>query len=263
MSDEGKKTVRVKTVGQFEDPDLVPVMNLVCVLIPLVLWTTTWLAFGQISTVRGSSGQGDPKATEVQRKLRLVAVITQKSITLMADRSASAEVMPPDTETGTTGRVDIPHVSVSLEDIRRQAASCSSTPDAPFDDCAYWRYLERFVGICWSEPPGAVQVPDLKAFNLALRGIHDRAAAAFPGGLSDQSQINVKSEDDVPYCRVVALMDFARFRRFEYDWRTDEEFKAGMDEALGRAVADPLLDPPSWNDAMRRELLFPIVAFVN
>ena len=42
-----------RQVGQFEDPDLVPVMNMVCVLIPLMLWITTWATFGQITASGG------------------------------------------------------------------------------------------------------------------------------------------------------------------------------------------------------------------
>jgi hypothetical protein len=58
-------------------------------------------------------------------------------------------------------------------------------------------------------------------------------------------------------------MDFARLRRFDLDWNRDVEFRAGVDKALGRGVVAPLLQPASWNDAMRRELLFPILSFVE
>jgi hypothetical protein len=58
-------------------------------------------------------------------------------------------------------------------------------------------------------------------------------------------------------------MDFSRLRSFDYDWTTDEEFKAGVDEAVKKGVQDPFLDPKTWNDAMVRELLFPVVGFVN
>jgi hypothetical protein len=263
MEDGEQRRERRTAAGDFADPDLTPVMNLVCVLIPLVLWTTTWVTFGEITAVRGN-GEGSPHhPAETQQKLRLVAVMTQGSITLMADRAVAGEAMPDETAAGAKGRIDIPHVGMTLEQIRKEGASCTASPDADFDDCAYWRYLEHFVGVCYGESANTVKVPDLKAFNLALRGIKDRVGARFTAGLDDQDQLNVKSEDGVPYCRIVGLMDFARFRRPEYDWREDEAFRAGVDAALERGTTDPLLDPASWNDAMRRELLFPIVAFVN
>jgi hypothetical protein len=250
--------------GRFEDPDLIPIMNLVCLLIPLILWTTTWLAFGQITVMRGSSHTPAPGPTEKTERLRLVAVLTRGSITLLADRAVAAAVMPEEASTGTKGRVDVPHRTLTLEEIRTARGTCQPAVDAgQFDDCAYWKYVERFVSICYQDPPGAVKVPDFKAFNLALRGIKDRVLAQFPGKLDDADQINVKGEDDIPYCQVVAMMDFARLRSFDYDWTVDPEFREGVDEALARGINDPFLHPKSWNDAMRRELLFPVVGFVN
>ncbi|MBI5488618.1 MAG: hypothetical protein HY905_14890 [Deltaproteobacteria bacterium] len=257
------KALRAGRVGGYEDPDLVPVMNLVCVLIPLMLWVTTWFTFGEITVTRGGRGTGDNGTTDQEAKLRLVAVLTQGSITLMADRRVSADVMPEETATGTKGRVDIPHLGLTMEEIRQHSRECTPAADADFDECSYWRYLEKFVGVCHRDPAGAVKVPDLRAFNLALRGIKDRVQALFPDGMDDRDQLSVKSEDGVPYCGVVALMDFARLRRFELDWRTDEAFAAGVRDALEHGAVDPLLDPARWNDAMRRELLFPIVSFVD
>ena len=248
--------------GSYEDPDLVPVMNLVCVLIPLMLWITTWFTFGQITVTRGSSGPGGGGPTDEETKLRLVAVLTSNSITLMADRRISADVLPEDSATGTKGRVDIPHLRVGLEEIRRHARECVPEAGSDFDECAYWRYQEKFVGLCHGEGSTA-RVPDLRAFHLALRDVKDRVLARLAEGPQDRDQLNVKSEDGVPYCEVVALMDFARLRRFDFDWRQDEEFAAGVREGLERGAQDPLLDPTLWNDAMRRELLFPIVAFVD
>ena len=250
--------------GRFEEPDLVPVMNLICVLIPLMLWVTTWIAFGQVTAQPGHgprTGMGNP---DTERRLRLVAVLTQGSITLLADRGVAADVMPEDSATGTKGRITIPHRTLSLEDVRTARASCRPGADASgFDECRYWAYLGQFVDICWEHPAGAVKVPDLKAFNLALRTIQDRARDRLPQQVDDRNQLNIKTEDGIPYCQVIGLTDFARLRRFEFDWSRDAEFRAGVDAALGGGVIDPLLDPDSWNDSMRRELLFPIVSFVE
>ena len=248
--------------GRFEDPDLVPVMNLVCVLIPLVLWTTTWVAYGQISVTRGSSPQGKTGA-EQPRKLRLVAVLDRGAITLMADRAAVAKVFPESTDGTTGGRIDLRRRPTTLEAIGRERAACTPPADpAAFDDCAYWHYVERFARICYENPAGTVQLPDLKAFHEALVGIRDRVESQL-GGVDDGWVINVKTADDVPYCEVVALMDFARLRRFDYDWTADEEFQAGVDEALRHGVPDPLQTPDAWSDAMERQLLFPVVQIVE
>jgi hypothetical protein len=250
--------------GRFEDPDLVPVMNLICVLIPLMLWVTTWVAFGQVTAQRGRGVPPGPGPGEKEQKARLVAVLTQGSITLMADRGVADEVMPEDSTTGTKGRVTIPHRTLSLEDVRTARASCRPAADAAdFDDCRYWAYIGQFMSICYDQPRGAVKVPDLKAFNLALRAIKDRLDTRLPSKLDDRHQLSFKSEDGVPYCQLIGLMDFSRLRRFEFDWNRDVEFRAGVDEALSSGVVDPLLAPESWNDAMRRELLFPIVSFVE
>jgi hypothetical protein len=227
-----------------------------------MLWVTTWFTFGQITVTRGSRGNDGNGPTDEQAKLRLVALLTSNSITLMADRRLSAEVMPEDSATGTKGRVDIPHLRLGLEEIRQRARDCIPEAGSEFDECAYWRYQEQFVGTCHGEASTA-KVPDLRAFHLALRGIKDRVQAKLAETPEDRDQIHLKSEDGVPYCELVALMDFARMRRFEFDWRQDEDFSAGVRDGLERGVADPLLEPALWNDAMRRELLFPIVAFVD
>ena len=36
-----------------------------------------------------------------------------------------------------------------------------------------------------------------------------------------------------------------------------------MKNAIANGVTDPFLDPKSWNDQMEKELLFPVVGFVN
>jgi hypothetical protein len=254
-----------KDTGAYEDPDLVPVMNLVCVLIPLMLWVTTWVTFGQITVLRGSEG-GAAKArqSEEQKKLRLVAVLTKGSITLMAGRDVSAEVMPEDVATGTKGRIDIPHRSLTLDDIRKEQQSCQPPADPrEFNDCAYWGYMASFVSICWQNPAGAVKVPDLRSVNKNLRSIKDRVASAFGDRLDDKDQLNIKSEDDIPYCQLVGIMDFARMRSFDFNWVKDETFMQGVTEAIAKGVTDPFLDPKSWTEAMEKELLFPIVGFVN
>lgn len=252
-------------LGQFEDPDLVPIMNLVCVLIPLVLWTTTWVTFGQITVLRGAEGgQSKGRQSDEQKKLRLVAIVTKGSLTLMAGRDVSNEVMPEDVATGTKGRIDLPHRALSIADIQKERQSCQPPADPKaFNDCAYWAYMEKFVKICYENPQGQVKVPDLKAFNINLGQIKDRAVQMFSDRLDDKDQINIKSEDDIPYCQLIGIMDFSRLRSFDFDWTMDEEFKGGVDEAVKKGVQDPFLDPKTWNEAMSRELLFPVVGFVN
>ena len=251
--------------GAYEDPDLVPVMNLVCVLIPLMLWITTWVTFGQITVLRGAEGGSSKgRQSEEQKKLRLVAILTKGSITLMAGRDVAQEVMPEDAATGTTGRVDLPHKAVSLDDIRGEFSTCQPPADPrEFNECAYWGYLEKFVSICWKNPAGQVKIPDLKGLNINLRNIKDRVASAFGKQLDDKDQINIKSEDDIPYCQLVGIMDFSRFRSFDFDWQKDPTFLEGVQEAIEGGATDPFLDPKSWNEQMEKELLFPVVGFVN
>ncbi|MBI5486305.1 MAG: hypothetical protein HY905_03120 [Deltaproteobacteria bacterium] len=254
-----------KDVGAYEDPDLVPVMNLVCVLIPLMLWVTTWVTFGQITVLRGAEGGTNKgRQSEEQKRLRLVAILTKGSITLMAGRDVAQDVMPEDVSTGTKGRVDLAHKAMSLDEIRSEGSKCQPPADPrEFNDCAYWGYLEKFVGICWKNPAGQVKIPDLKGFNINLRNIKDRVAQAYGEQLDDKDQINIKSEDDIPYCQLVGLMDFSRFRSFDFDWQKDDAFSTEVKEAIEGGVTDPFLDPKSWKDAMKKELLFPVVGFVN
>ena len=223
--------------GGYEDPDLVPIMNLVCVLIPLMLWVTTWVTFGQITVLRGAEGGVNKgRQTEEQKKLRLVAILTKGAITLMA----------------------------GLDEIRGEASSCQPPADPrEFNECGYWGYMEKFVSICWQNPGGQVKVPDLKGLNINLRNIKDRVLQSFGKQLDDKDQINIKSEDDIPYCQLVGIMDFSRLRSFDYDWKGDEAFYDGVQEAIANGVTDPFLDPKSWNDQMEKELLFPVVGFVN
>ena len=254
-----------RQTGQYEDPDLVPIMNLVCVLIPLMLWVTTWVTFGQITVLRGAEGGASKgRQNEEMKKLRLVAVLTKGSITLMAGRDVSQDVMPEDAATGTKGRIDIPHRAMTLQDIVKEKQSCQPPADPKdFNDCSYYSYLEKFVLICWKNPSGVVKVPDLKLLSISLQTVKDRVLQAFGDRLDDKDQINIKSEDDIPYCQLVGIMDFTRLRAFDYNWTEDENFMTGVKEAIAKGVTDPFLDPKTWNDAMKKELLFPIVGFVN
>ena len=143
MSGIPRNALRGGRNGGYEDPDLVPVMNLVCVLIPLMLWVTTWFTFGQITVTRGSGG-GKPGTTDEETKLRLVAVLTSNSITLMADRRISADVLPEDSATGTKGRVDIPHLRLGLEEIRQRARDVYQLLRKP---------EVAFVLVCSPDPP--------------------------------------------------------------------------------------------------------------
>jgi hypothetical protein len=254
-----------KDLGNYEDPDLVPVMNLICCLIPLMLWITTWVTFGQITVLRGSEGgSARGRQSEEVKKLRLVAVLTKGSITLMAARDVSEDVMPADPSTGTKGRIDIPHKAMTMADIQKEKQSCQpSANPKDFNDCAYYQYLERFVLICYRNPQGVVKVPDLRQLSKSLVIIKDRVLQAYGDRLDDKDQLNIKSEDDIPYCQLVGIMDFARMRSFEYDWLKDESFSQGVNEAIAKGVQDPFLDPKTWNDAMKKELLFPVIGFVN
>ena len=254
-----------KDTGEYEDPDLVPIMNLMCCLIPLILWITTWVTFGQITVLRGSEGSAaKARQSEDLKKLRLVAVLTKGSITLMVSRDVSEDVMPADAATGTKGRVDIPHRAMTLADIQKEKQSCQpSANPKDFNDCAYYTYLEKFVLICYRNPQGVVKVPDLKQLSKSLGTIKDRALQAYGDRLDDKDQLNIKSEDDIPYCQLVGIMDFARLRAFEYDWQKDEAFAQGVNEAISKGVQDPFLDPKTWNEAMKKELLFPVIGFVN
>lgn len=255
-----------KSVGKFEDPDLVPVMNMVCCLIPLVLYSATWITYGQITVLRGASGSANAgqRNLEEQKKLRLVAVLTKGSITLMAGREVAAVVMPEDPTTGTKGRIDIPHASLRMTDIEKNMQTgCPSPPDATFDDCKYWGFMATYVNVCFANPSGQVKVPDLKAFNMALRRIKDVAQENFEGQLDDIDMLNIKAEDDIPYCQLIGLMDFSRMRDFDYDWTVDQDFNNKVQDLIRRGVTDPFLEPKQWNDAMRKQLLFPIVGFVN
>ena len=72
-----------------------------------------------------------------------------------------------------------------------------------------------------------------------------------------------ESEDDIPFCPVVAILDAARFRDVAFDWTADAGFKARYDELLAQGVLDPLLDPSAFAPDFRTQLLFPIIVFVN
>ena len=141
--------------------------------------------------------------------------------------------------------------------------SCPSPPEAKFDDCKFWGYMANFTQICFQNPQGQIKVPDLKAFNLALRRIKELAVQTYENQLDDIDMINIKSEDDIPYCVLIGLMDFARMRDFDYDWTMDKDFNDRVTEMLSKGITDPFLEPKQWNDAMRKQLLFPIIGFVN
>jgi Ca-activated chloride channel family protein len=202
------------------------------------------------------------------RWLRLVVILTKGSIHLMASRRVAAEVMPGEaTATGVRGRIDIPHRTQRVRDAEAERPAACAAPAVPgeFDDCAYLEYLGELLRSCYGNPEGPVMVPDLEAFSIALGEIQDRASQAFGDGLGDIDAINFEVEDDIPFCQVVALIDFSRFRDFAYDWTADAEFRAGVDEAVAKGldgVSDVLFEPTVWTAAMRRRLLFPVWGLV-
>lgn len=258
--------------GAYEEPDLVPIMNLVCVLIPLILWTTTWVTFGQITILRGSGDSAGKGQKSDDKKLRLVAVVSLSSITLMAGREVASIVMPDDPSGGGTqkGRVDIPHITITVAEAQAKKQGCKppNDPKNDFDECVYWSYVLNFLNICYQAPQGAVRMPDLMTLNMHLREIKKKAMEDPSLGrerLDDIDQLNVKAEDDVPYCQIVGLMDLSRFRVNSFNWSLDEnaEFRDHMADLIASKVNDPFLDPTKWNDAMKRELLFPIIGFAN
>ncbi|MBI5502590.1 MAG: hypothetical protein HY907_20260 [Deltaproteobacteria bacterium] len=221
--------------------------------------------FAAITFFRGderrAAGGG---AAEELVDLRLVLILTEGSMTLMTARDVSAAVMPEDPATGTKGRIDIPHVALSAADVERdRLAACPSPPDADFDDCAYWTYMAEVLSSCFGGPAAQVKVPDLRTLNLALRGIAERADAAYPDDLADRWQLNIKAEDDIPLCPLVGILDAARFRNPTFDWTADPAFQARYDQLLAQDVLDPLLDPSSFAPDLRSSLLFPVIGFVN
>jgi hypothetical protein len=204
-----------------------------------------------------SDPTGDPPC------LRLVAVVLRDGrITLMASREFAAEVIPAAAGTEWTGRIDLPNLRMSSAEVpavREAACSVDDEDGLDFDACAYWTYVEQLLGVAGGEADSPVPIPDLPALGEALRGIEDRALAAFGDRVVDAHAIAIKAEDDVPFWMLAAIMDFARFRAFSYDWRSDEPFASEVARLRSRGVSDPLWDPVSWNDAMRSDLLFPIV----
>ena len=197
-------------------------------------------------------------------RLRLVAILTKESMTVMAGRDVASAVIPEDPVTGTSGRIDIPHLPLDAATIEwKRAEACPTPTGAEFDECAHWTYMAEFFASCFDPAAGAAKVPDLRALHLALRGIAERADAAFPDGPADRWLIDVKSEDDIPLCRLVGILDFARFRDFAFDWPANAAFRARYDELLASGARDPLLDPVAWSDELRPAFLFPLVGFVN
>ncbi|MBI5487401.1 MAG: hypothetical protein HY905_08715 [Deltaproteobacteria bacterium] len=205
-------------------------------------------------------GAGHPSTV----RLRLAARVSADAVTLHVARELAADLLPDDPTVGLKGSIRIAHQRMTVQDVEKEAQGCRP-PSAPpaFDDCAYWTYLESYLRECAGESQGPAEVPDLKTFNLQLRAIAERAALAFGDRITDGHVITLQVQDEVPYCQVVALLDFARFVSFSFDWTTDEPFANAVTESMHKGVNDPMLEPPTWNEAMARQLLFPIVRFLR
>jgi hypothetical protein len=147
----------------------------------------------------------------------------------------------------------------TIEAERLRAESCPSPAGAEFDDCAYWTYMEEvFTPFCTGV---GSRVPDFRTFHLSLRALRERldAVAEVP---ADAWRIAFKAEDDVPLCQVVGLIDFARFRDFDFDWASDAAVGPLWEALLAAPPADPFPAGEPHRDALVAEALFPIATFV-
>jgi hypothetical protein len=193
--------------------------------------------------------------------LRLTAEFFEAQINLVANWETAAQgvlrqAAPPD-------RVEIPHLLLSAAEVAARRAACRPPADpAEFDDCAYWDYLRELLETCYGSPAGQARVPDLKLLNLALRELADRAVSVDGSPLAGRWQLTIRAVGNIPYCRLVAVLDFARFRDIDLDWTADAAFAAGMQQSAAAGNPDPLLAPASWNAAMRAALLFPVVTLL-
>lgn len=217
----------------------------------------------------GGEGGAEPaapsaRALEEAVSLGLVVILTKGSMTVMAGRDVTAAVLPEDPATGTRGRVDIPHVRLSADEVARQrTAACSPPAAAGGTDCVYLTYLASVVDSCFEGAAGPVKVPDLLRLNAVLGEIAGRIDAAYPGGLADRWQIKVKSEDDIPVCQLVGVLDVVRFRDLGFDWTADAAFRSRCDELRSQSAQEPLSDPASFDPALRSAFLFPAIVLIN
>lgn len=74
-----------KFVDEFSDPDLTPIMNLVCLLIPFLLLTAAFVEYSVISVnaPRFNQAQGTPPPTD-KIPLNLTVLVTDQGFTITA-----------------------------------------------------------------------------------------------------------------------------------------------------------------------------------
>lgn len=220
--------------------------------------------FAALSFARTAAGSAGARAREAAVTLGLAVMLTKGSMTLLAGRDVADSVLPEDPVTGTAGRVDIPHLRLSADDVaRHRTTACSSAAGPGGSDCVYWTYMTAMFDSCFGDSAGEVKVPDLLQLHAALTELAGRVEAAYPQGLPDRWQLKFKAEDDIPVCQLVGILDVARFRDLGFDWTADAAFRARYDELLGEGVRAPLLDPGSFGPELRSAFLFPAVVLLD
>lgn len=204
------------------------------------------------------------RALEEAVSLGLVVILTKGAMTVMVGRDVTADVLPEDPATGTRGRADIPHLRLSADEVAQQrTAACSPPAGEGGAACVYLTYLASVFDSCFEGAAGPVKVPDLLRLNVVLGELAGRIDAAYPGGLADRWQIKVKSEDDIPVCQLVGVLDVVRFRDLGFDWTADAAFRSRCDELRSQGVQDPLSEPVSFDPALRSAFLFPAIVLVD
>jgi len=120
---------RALTQERMQEPDLIPVMNLVCLLIPFLLLTATFIQYAVISTSAPRLNPLPGEPPDATRPLELTVLVTDQgfritsaghSLGRLADADASPAASPsvPMTTRGDRAEYDYPSLQLRLRQIK-------------------------------------------------------------------------------------------------------------------------------------------------
>ena len=187
-------------IGNPEDPDLAPFMNLVIILIPMLLLSVVFLEVAVINVTMplGGSTTDPDKEKEEKERLDLAIALAPNGfyITAAGMQRQPIEGCPP---MGPTICLENDAVDVQerFEEARRLMAN-------------------------GQDADGEVVMEEgLQAYNF--RELYNMLAG-FKEDFPDESTVRIAADPDIPFALTVRVMDVSRYRMTESSYDTNEAF---------------------------------------